>query len=392
MDIRYRGHSSSQGLLAYLGVMLFYLLCVVGGVFSYSPNDPGKIAAKLTLFLLIFSYFVICRKIIVLPRLIVLFAVVATSFLFVGLLRSDNVVYALFKIDGVVFATALLGITWVSFLKRFGEAATFDTFLIICLGVLVATIVYKVHYGFYDRNVRYLFNGPIVYGWIMAFSALTSIKRWTDTRKFKYQFAFLIFLLGMLWTESKGPLVALCMSLAVYIFSLARRHPKAVIRLVSMAFIGLLLASPFLSDVMESDRLDALTHLLKWKFSATDEGSIGDRLAMYHYAAASFEAHPLLGIGLGNFEYGTFFYPHNAHLEIFVELGVFIGIANIAFIVLAVMKSSNTYRAIIILFAFCSSFSGDMSYLRFCYCFCLVGMCVSSQSRQSDVALRLGET
>jgi len=383
MDIGNKNGESSRDFLAYLGMVLFYLLSVVGGVFSYSPNEPTKIIAKLVLLFLISSYFVVCQKAIVFPRFVMLFAMISLSLLFIGLLRSDHIAYGLFKIDGVVFATTFLSILWLSLVKRLGEASTFDLFLIICLGILMATLIYKAHYGFYDRNVRYLFNGPIVYGWIMAFSALISLKRWVDTRRFKYQLVFLIFLLGMLWTESKGPLVALCVAFAVYIFGLARQRPKMVIRLALMAFAGLLLVSPFLPDVLGSNRLDALTHLLKWKFSTADEGSIGDRIAMYHYATASFEAHPLLGIGLSNFEYGPFFYPHNEHLEIFVELGVFFGIINIVFILFSIMRSSYTYKAIIVFFAFCSSFSGDMSYLRFCYCFCLVGIYMMSRSRRA---------
>ncbi|ONG38529.1 hypothetical protein BKE30_12300 [Alkanindiges hydrocarboniclasticus] len=119
----------------------------------------------------------------------------------------------------------------------------------------------------------------------------------------------------------------------------------------------------------------------------TDQGSIGTRSDLFLEAYSFFLKNPISGIGLGNFKaysvYG-FDYPHNAHLEVFTENGLFIGIIYLLFIAYGLFISKSFLRIIIFYFLLVCTFSGDLGYLRFAFIFILLSICINKESKKDD--------
>ncbi|MNL28729.1 hypothetical protein D3C87_1503870 [compost metagenome] len=135
-----------------------------------------------------------------------------------------------------------------------------------------------------------------------------------------------------------------------------------------------LLFSEFFDEVLSNSRFAALERLFTSNLTAVDEGSVGARSVLLEEALRGFWENPLFGIGLGGFSYGEYVYPHNQHLEILAELGIFVALLHFAFVLFSFIRSDLIYRTLIIFFATAASFSGDSSYLRFLYAFCLLGL------------------
>ncbi|MGT2512712.1 O-antigen ligase family protein [Cupriavidus basilensis] len=138
-------------------------------------------------------------------------------------------------------------------------------------------------------------------------------------------------------------------------------------------FVFFFLFSDVLMDMLSNSRLAAVGRFLNGDLGGADEGSFGVRSILAEKATQEFWDNPILGIGIGEFRFGEYVYPHNQHLEIFAELGVFFGIAHLLFVFSSFVVASRVNKAIILLFAVAASFSGDASYLRFLYSFCLLG-------------------
>jgi O-antigen ligase len=192
--------------------------------------------------------------------------------------------------------------------------------------------------------------------------------------------------MALVWTESKGPLLAFIVSLLIFGVPAAKQRPRAIATICIVAIVFGYLLYPYVSSWLVGTRLDAVVRIFEWSFNDNDQGSVGDRLGLYRYAMSLIADNPVFGIGIGNFRFGQYVYPHNIHLEVFVELGVVVGMAHVIFVSVSFFRSSLLYRSVIVLFALCGCFSGDMSYLRFLYCFCLVGIYLGRVVNGRDVS------
>ena len=321
------------------------------------------------------------------PKMVLNYALVCFPILVAGTIASLSPWQAIEKLDGVLFGTSFLAILYLMILNRIGEERVRGLFLSVCVLVLFCTLVYKAKFGFFDRNVRFFLNGPIVYGWIMALAAVAAFAHWFEFRKRYYLLLFAIFTAALVWTESKGPLLAFFGSLLFFGLSAAKRSPKTILAIVALGAALSYLLYPLLLSRVEGTRLEAIARIFEWSFSDNDQGSVGDRVELYRYAMSLILENPTIGIGIGNFRYGQYIYPHNIHLEIFVELGVLVGLAHLIFVSASFFRSPLLYRSLIVLFVLCGCFSGDMSYLRFLYCFCLVGIYLGRASRCREHAI-----
>ena len=112
-----------------------------------------------------------------------------------------------------------------------------------------------------------------------------------------------------------------------------------------------------------------LLRLLTQRLSSEDQGSIGVRFEMYSVSWQLFFNNPLFGVGLGNWhEFSGFdnhLYPHNVLLEILAEGGLFLFLVFFTTFVYIFKNTSEVGRYILILCLLLTSFSGDLSYLRF---------------------------
>ncbi|CAM4076484.1 O-antigen ligase family protein [Kerstersia similis] len=363
-------------LARYYFPFIIYLVFSVGGVIPLSVEDPLVLILSGFVFVNVvgmgFIYFRDFKK----ERVQVVFLFFFISFLVsaLGLLATNDLVVSFEKINGAVFCSVVISVFWVVGVRRYGEHGFLRSFLFVMFAFFVLTVLYKMQMGFGSRSVRFFINGPIVYGWLMALGFVLAFHCWSVESKISYLILALVFLFGVFWTESKGALAALAFSLCVYFFSYFRKNIKYFL------FLGFSLLAIFfvfgeqISAALDGSRLQAVSRIFSGDLGESDYGSIGVRSELINAAVASFLDSPMLGIGMGNFSYQQFFYPHNQHLELFAEFGFFVGVLHVLFIVYAICRSNSLYRVLIILFSISASFSGDASYLRFVYAFCMIGL------------------
>ena len=351
---------------------IIYLLLVSGGFFPYAPEDWMKGAVKggvLVGFGVIFFSTRLKRSIV---RPLSCFLLLGFLIGVFGLFRARDLGMALEKVEGAVFCSAAVAFIWYQGHQKFGWRKINFAFVFFSFIVLLATVAYKLQFGFFDRATRFFLSGPIVYGWIMGLSALVSLFLWEREKNMTYVFFFLSFSFAMVWTESKGAIVAFAVAFAFYSVYVFRNNPRiAIFGLLCLLASWFFLFDDFLRFV-EDSRFAAIGRFLGGELGAVDDGSIGVRTILINKALEDVWINPVSGIGLTGFVFDEYVYPHNQHLEVFVELGIFVGVLHLFFLMFSFYRASPNLKAIIIFFIVAGSFSGDMSYLRFLYAFCLL--------------------
>ncbi|WP_323752001.1 O-antigen ligase family protein [Marinobacter sp.] len=361
-----------NSLLVFLGAFFFYVLMAFGGFFSFlSQYVFFSLSVLLIFFASVFFYLLKSRG----SEFGFVFYVllVFSVFLLIGAVRSYEPVYALEKFDAFIVVTLIACILSGKLISNYGQYRFWHCYLLVSLAILAMTIVFKLKFGLMDRDVRFFLNGPIVFGWLMGFAALVSYVNFLRRQKLHLFLVTVLFSLAVVWTASKGPLVAL--AFVFFYFSLAHRIGRRYLLLGGFFAIGV--AAVFF-DVLWAAFLDSrfsgVYRLAQADVTQSDWGSIGIRQAMLFDSLAKILEFPLLGIGLGNYQYDVLFYPHNEHLEVFLELGVFAGFFHIAVVMWMLAKSNVEYRGYILFFLLCTSFSGDIGYLRFVYVLGFLGV------------------
>ncbi|MDQ0024195.1 hypothetical protein J2X90_001990 [Variovorax paradoxus] len=358
---------------AFLLAGVIYLLLVSGGIFPFAQDDEAKAAVKgVMLFATAFALMWLgIRRSALVP--IGLFLYIGLAIGVLALNRSDHLIFAVEKIDGAIVCSAAVALLLSRGYLRFGESELQVAFVAWAFCLLILTVLYKLQFGFFERGVRFFLNGPIVYGWIMGVCSVISFHLWIEKRRLVFLGAFFSFFAALVWTESKGSIMAFVAGFVFYLLSILRRSPKVSIALV----VGLLFFYFFLADwlleLISDSRLAAIGRIFSGELSQADDGSVGVRSVLVEKAFQDFQGNPLLGIGLGQFSLDEYIYPHNQHVEIFAELGLFVGLLHVVFVALSFWRATPLNRAVILLFAVGASFSGDASYLRFLYAFCLLG-------------------
>lgn len=366
---------------------LFYLSLVSGGVFTFHSdgvfNDLAKLSIALFGLVFLFRY----------PpsRVSVKFSLAFVLFFSIPLLasafRAENFEYALYKIDAAIVGGIFSFLLAIALIDRLGLVSFYDGFIKFAFVVLVATISYKTLFGFWDRNIRFLLNGPIVFGWFMGVAAIFSVHMWRFRACSAYLFAAVVFCLAILWTQSKGPLLALFAAF-FYMYFVALGHFQRI--KVSAALLVAVIGLSFvdLSWLEESTRLDAFQRLLSQTIGESDYGSVGVRAEMYQQALDLFFANPAFGIGLGNWQFVTgseFLYPHNQHLEILTEIGGFYFALYFSLVIFAFLNADSVIKSVLIFFIVAASFSGDLSYLRYVFAFSLIAVYVNCVKYEPEV-------
>ena len=364
--------NSKVTIFALFLASIVYFLLVVGGIFPYPSEDIEKGLAKggmLFVTMLIFSFISFGRTT----------AERFSNILFVGLIaaliflfRAKNFSFALEKIDGAILCPFVVAMILSKGYERFGSDTFISAFLVLAIIILIATLIYKMHFGFYDREVRFFLNGPIVYGWLMGLCGIFAFHLWYSGRRTAYGIVFVIFVIALFWTDSKGPLIAFFVAFIWYILLSLKRVKLRAYFLAAAALSIFYMFSDLLVAIISETRYSGLMRFFSNELTAEDDGSIGVRKYLISTAISNFIDNPLFGIGIGNFEFQEIVYPHNQHLELFAELGIFVGLLHIFFIVFAWIRADTLHRSIIILFFVAGSFSGDSSYLRFIYAFSLI--------------------
>jgi hypothetical protein len=369
---------------AHLMVAPFYLSLVSGGVFTFHSDGLFNDLAKLSI--AIISLVALTKS----PpprgavKIAFAFGFVYAIPLFVSTFRSFDPDYAFYKIDAAIIGGIVCFLLAAALIERYGLVVFYKSFVEFAFFILAATILYKFIYGFADRNVRFLLNGPIIFGWLMGVSAIFSVFLWRAQSKVIYLPMALCFLLAVIWTQSKGPLVALSGSLAFMYFAALGNSQRVKIGLFFI-FVGTAFLYFDFSEFLENSRLDAFQRLLSRSTSEADYGSVGVRAEMYEDAVSLFLGSPVFGVGLGNWKQITnseFFYPHNQHLEILAEVGISYFLIYFALLAFSFLKADGLIRTVLFFFFVAVSFSGDFSYMRYVFSFCLIALWLSYVKNQ----------
>lgn len=239
-----------------------------------------------------------------------------------------------------------------------------------CLLVLFVAIIYKVQFGFFSRSVRYGFFGPIVAGWIFGIGGLLYFR--------VNKIFFLIFTAAIIWTFSKGPLIAYFIVL-LYSFS-GKFKVKFLLKkyffVIVFFFFAVFMLYKFLPSIEQSNRLLKMLHVLFFDYqSFGDISSINIRLSFIQLSISHFLENPFVGTGLGM--WGTLnhlsehIYPHNIIAEIGAEVGLF-GLISFALLVIFIFNHSKELLRIHIFLFIVMQFSGDLSYFKFIFTFFVV--------------------
>ncbi|OAK61364.1 hypothetical protein A3K87_20725 [Variovorax paradoxus] len=349
-----------------------YLLLVAGGIFPFAQDDVVKALIKAALlgasmfYLLLFGV----QRSVVLP--VGMFLFVGLFIGFSALWRTDNLGFAVEKIDGAVLCPAIVAMLFHRASLELGEDDFRALFIAFSSVVLVLTVAYKFQFGFFERDVRFFLNGPIVYGWLMGLCGVLSFHLWRARRRIFFLVLFLCFVAALIWTESKGSIFAFAAAISFYFVFSFRRNLRFSIAVVAAAGVFYFFFLDSFVDALNDSRLSAIGRIFSGELAEADDGSVGTRLVLVDLAIQNFKDNPLFGIGLGQFSFNEYVYPHNQHVELFAELGVFVGIAHVFFVLASFYRARLVNKSIILLFAMAASSSGDASYLRFLYTFCLL--------------------
>jgi len=356
-----------------IAAVLFYFTLSFGSFLPIHESAVTNLAVGILLFSLIVYVLTMNRVSSDVAFLVSFFLI--TFFLLAQMLRTDAPIYALSKIDGYVFSTfALLYLYKSSTGKYEFNELFFKYYLKVSFCVLLATVFYKVNFGFWERDVRFLFNGSIIFGWLMALSAILCLsfsENENKNEKFKYIFLFFVFSLSVVWTESKGALI--CLLVGCLVFGLLSKNIffkiSAVIMIISI--FSVLIFPDFFLELTRDTRYASVFRFIVGEQLESDWGSIGVRQEMIDHAWGQILNSYWLGIGLGNFSFYEFFYPHNQHIEILLELGIFYFMFHFFTLSIGLLTANRLYKTLIIAFVVAASFSGDLPYMRFVYFFTL---------------------
>ena len=346
-------------------VASFWLIMIIGNVLPFYTNQPVPLginsitAALLTIPLVSRTNgFNLDRHCLV---AIYIFLVIFS----VGMLRTSDITYAVLKIDSAILTPLLLALLATECIKNHGVTATCKAMCWALVGLLMLTIVYKLHFGFFDRTVRFFLNGPIVFSWAMGVLAILSLHLGaTENRKLYYLF-FAMALLAVFWSMSKGPLLALFATLTLYFVN--NLTNKKILAAFSVAVTIIAATVYLLKDELLSSRYMALI-----RFSNghdVDQGSVGSRMGMWAESIDIAYQNPVLGVGLGNWQFHTnsgFIYPHNFALELASEMGIIVAFCVILIMVIATWKiRPHPFYPVALFLIACLLFSGDVTYLRY---------------------------
>jgi len=289
-------------------------------------------------------------------------------------LRSTDFLYAFSKIEGGIFCTIVTAFFVSRVVSKRSELYFVKKFIFISFVVLILTILYRETLGLTGRHGRFFINGPIVFGWIMGFNTVAVLYLALSNRNSNLFLLTFVFMAAMLWTGSKGPIVAVSVTTA---FLLLRRIKSYRAWFGLFAFLGVTWFSyKYIVPDHITARFQVFSRMFEGSLSSSDYGSIGSRTDAWLESIMMFKSQPIFGVGLGNWRehsVSELNYPHNFIFETISELGL-VGLASILLTgIYLFQKASEFGRISMIYFMISLSFSGDLSYMRFALLLPLVG-------------------
>ncbi|HCE4629675.1 TPA: O-antigen ligase family protein [Vibrio parahaemolyticus] len=279
-----------------------------------------------------------------------------------------------------LYITTLLSFSlfYISY-EKYGLEEALKVIAEVIFIIMITCILYKLFFGLFNRNVKFILFGPIVFGRIMGMGLIISLFVFEGMKREIY---CLLFMFSIIVSFSKGPILAIF----VVVFCIMVKNKRYLEVIITAILLSMLLF--FLEDAYnwsQNSEYYSLARILGVLFtlvsggdvtSGVNYGSVGSRLDMYTYSYEIIKSNPL-GVGLGN--WGDYVsvegmkYPHNFFLEIFTEMGVVFGVLFLSVFILPLFFSVSLIKAIMCFFMINQLFSGDILDARYFLFFSILG-------------------
>ena len=314
--------STIQGVLA---ALMAFAVLMIGQV---NPDDR-LLLAGLPLNVVLFLIAGIWACSISLPRADRVDSALMLAFLaplFITLLWSLEPYEGFLKLGNLLISSFLAVLLSSIAVRCLGIRGTLMIWLSVLAALLVAALAFKALFGFVDRNVRFLFLGPIVFARFMGIAAILAAFILVGWQRVV---AVVVFSLAVLWTASKGPLIALIVVAAIAGLTLGgRRGRVATAGIAFFAVLAIALAAQWLEQHPVFGRFFVVLSILESGLDEANWGSIGSRFELIVASLAHLTLYPL-GVGLGSWAASTGLewaeYPHNFFMEMLTEGGLLLG-------------------------------------------------------------------
>ncbi len=364
-----------QSLVAYLAIGLGLGILLVG---RFTYDDRLAIAGIPVNAVLITAGVIVAALLPCLPgtRRVQIVAIAPISVLGITLCWSPDISAGLVKYSNLIVSAVTSATLIAAAVQRLGDKSVARMLILLLAILLCATIVYKARAGFLDRQVLFLFNGPIVFARLMGVGAICAV---FVLRGAARNLAVLAFGLAVLWTGSKGPLFALL--IAFVTTGIRIRSGKfwiAASLAIALSLVAVVLAGDTIRHFAPIARIWAGTETLA---SVTSGGmdSVGSRMFLAARTVELIASHPW-GVGLGGWssalgiEWAT--YPHNIELELWAEGGVLIGTVALLGFYLPLARSVDVWWGTAFFLCVAQQVSGDLLDARYWLAIGLVGLMV----------------
>lgn len=221
-------------------------------------------------------------------------------------------------------------------------------------------------------------GGPIVLSRWLCMGALISFF-FAPLKKYRL-ILFPLFILIALFTGSRGPLLALFFTLSIYFLLNFRK-----LFYKTMAILSLLIVIGVMTGLVEYFQQFSTVARVFMNFTIDSSTSTSGRFSLINLAFRDIIDNPL-GIGIGNWLSNSldtnyllikgFNYPHNIFLEIFLEMGVIVGVLFLIYTILVLSRAMRLLRFsrqnsivklffyVLIFLLFNAQVSGDLSDSR----------------------------
>ncbi|QOQ69295.1 O-antigen ligase family protein [Photobacterium damselae] len=263
---------------------------------------------------------------------------------------------------------------------------------------LFIALLFKLKNGLFNRDVKFIMLGPIVFGRLMGIGLLLSI--FSIDSKYKNIIA-LSFLFGVLLSFSKGPILSLSLVFLLYLF--LNKKIKSLLFLSVFIFLIYLNINSVINYFISFD-IPSLSRILNVIYvlvnggdvtNGSNYGSIGSRSDMYKATINLIQLHPLgVGVGLWSnyISIEGLKYPHNLFLEVFSELGVFLGVLFlIPFLLFLLVRKNNQMLFLICMFLlFNQMVSGSIADARYLLFFSVVSAFLCWNDRGTNKGINKG--
>ena len=176
-----------------------------------------------------------------------------------SLIWSDNYVYGIFKL-GNLYISSFISLSFFMLAIKLNNLKFFiNTLITMLFFLLFIAIIYKSQVGFFDRNQLFFLSGPIVFGRLMGVGAALSL---IGIHSLKNKILFSIFTLAVIWTASKGPIIALLITwLTYFLFKMSYKEKAFSLFAIFVISIPLINNLNIIQDVGLSRVIDAFNYM-----------------------------------------------------------------------------------------------------------------------------------